>query len=495
MDQVRHDAAHETFHTFQQSLFYTLSSLAQRGYVARHWWMEATADYAADRIALGGSGTMAKPNLEYFKAPLNTADQIHDYATSRFIDYLVEQKGVVFKDLWDASIANSSDDMVAFLETYLMKTTATMLHDHYKGFAEYVLFDASSPLELNKGSGLSGVTMTSGPYKGKLQGGLVEADTPPVLAADKKEISYVFNLTGGYTAKLWGFKALNKDPRSPRTLKIEAVDNVPKAPDVDANVYVLKKDERLKGGAAVNPDIFKGTISANRKKISLTLAADEVAYILAFNTGSGDKKLTVKVGEEGLTISPLTASVNTGNNVNFSTPGVTDEVLWSVPGEGGGTISSQGVYTAPNKAGTYQVEVALKSNPAMTAGALVTVTEPAGSEELKTVKMHIDGFDAEVTGYFLGGKLIKRHGLTKRFDGEGKKFEEDDYQDGKKIRARGYNSDNGRLMSESEFCGDADKEFECHRKDFALDGTIEFEKRRLSKDADWQSKTSTGEWF
>ena len=112
-------------------------------------------------------------------------------------------------------------------------------------------------------------------------------------------------------------------------------------------------------------------------------------------------------------------------------------------------------------------------------------------EELKTVKI---SDSEEVTGYFQGDKLIKRHGTTKRFE-DGKLFEEDDYQDGKKVGSRGYNAEKGNMMVESVWCGDLDNEFECKRTEYSWDGKVEFEKRRLTKDSKEQIKTSTGEWF
>ena len=487
-DEVRHDAAHEVFHTFQQRNFSRLSSLAQMGYVARHWWMEATADYVGDKIAWDGIGTMAKPNLEYFKIPMNTADAVHDYATSRFIDFLVTQKGVVFKDLWDASVANSSDNMVEFLETYLLRVTSTTLHDLYKEFAAYVLFDASGPLEMGNNRNLSGVIVMTGPYKGQQTGGLVEVDTPPLLAADKREISYKFSLIGGCTAKLWAFRAPSKDAKSPRTLKI-ATGSDPAAADVDANVYVLKNNERPKGGVAAHPELFKGTLNATKKSMILNLAQDEVAYVLAVNTGKGGRSLIVNAGEVPLAIEPPTASVIAGKTFNFSTPGCTEKVLWSVPGEGGGTISAAGVYTAPGKAGTYQVEVALAGDPATTASAMVTVTEAAQSEELKTVKI---SDSEEVTGYFQGDKLIKRHGMTRLSQSDGT-FVEAEYQDGKEVHAKIFNQENRHLIVEKWYRGE--DEFEYQETTYSWDGRPEFEKRRLDKNSKWQMKVSTGEWI
>ena len=489
-NEVRHDAAHEVFHAFQQRHFSRLSSLAQQGYVARHWWMEATADYAGDEIAWDGLGTMAKPNMEYFKIPLNTADSVHDYATSRFIEYVVDQKGVVFKDLWDASIANSSDNMLAFLETYLLKVTATTLHDLYKGFAAYVLFDASGPLEMGNNRNLSGVIVTTGPYKGQQTGGLVEADASPVLAADKSELSYTFNLGGCYTAKLWAVRAPNKDTKSSRVLRIEASGAVPAAPDVDANIYVLKNDDRPKGGVVSTPGLYKGTINSNKRNMNLTLAPDEVAYILAVNTGAGDKILTVKVADAILAISPPIVSVVTGKSFTFAIPGVTEKILWTVrEGTGSGTISDEGVYTAPDKPGTYHVIATLENDRTKTAVAIVTATEESKNEELKTVKI---SDSEEVTGYFVGDKLIKRHGTTRYFK-EGKKWLEEEYQDDKKVHSMTLNEDSGLPKHEMWFRGD--DEFQYRDTKYSWDGKPEFEYRRQDKNSKWQSKISTGEWI
>jgi len=310
-DQVRHDSAHELFHRFQLERFSRGSTLAaglasyvgdpKFGYVARQWWMEATADYVAAMIAWDGLDTMSKVDLTYFTYPLTTVDKVHEYDTARFIDYLV-RNGVDFKQLWDESVQSYDGFVVPFLESYLMRNTATTLREHYRKFAQYIIFDASSPLQLEKP--LFGVMARIGPERGKRLGSVVEADSPEALAADKTEVSYIFKLNGGYTAKLWGFKGTDKDPKKdpspPRSLKIEAIGTVQAAADVNANVYVLKNDQRPKGGVASNPDIYKGKIDSSNRSLNIIVAQDDVVYIVALNSLTAFQPVSVP----GLALDP-----------------------------------------------------------------------------------------------------------------------------------------------------------------------------------------------
>ncbi|MBF0479192.1 MAG: hypothetical protein HQL26_06880 [Candidatus Omnitrophica bacterium] len=121
---------------------------------------------------------------------------------------------------------------------------------------------------------------------------------------------------------------------------------------------------------------------------------------------------------------------------------------------------------------------------------LIAEAKKAAVETLRTVRID----NEEVTGYFQGDKLVKRHGITTRFV-DGNKQAEEEYKDGNLIRARTYNEEKGNLMVESVFCGKGDDAYECQRTEYSWDGSVNFEKRRLSKDAKEQIKTSTGEWF
>jgi hypothetical protein len=274
MDQVRHDSAHELFHSFQ------MESLGAPWYLARHWWVDATADYVADKVAWDNLGTMSKVHVDYLREPLTTVDEVHEYDTARFIDYLV-QKGVTFKELWDQSVKSFSNDMVQVLEDYVLKKTATTLHDHYREFAAYILFDGSGPLDMGAAKSLR-----FSPVK--------EDKAPKEFAADSTEIAYPFSLKGGYTAKVWTFTVNPPGPTTDkRRLTIELTGGgLPSAAEVEANIYLLKNDQRPQGG--VKPE---GIINALKKSMDLSVGKDDVVYIIALNTGDSDQSLTVKVSK------------------------------------------------------------------------------------------------------------------------------------------------------------------------------------------------------
>jgi hypothetical protein len=83
-------------------------------------------------------------------------------------------------------------------------------------------------------------------------------------------------------------------------------------------------------------------------------------------------------GSPGITvdISPKTASVAQDSTLQFSaTVGGTANtgVTWSVEG-GAGSISSDGLFTAPHTPGNYNVVVTTQAQPAVSAKAAVSVT-------------------------------------------------------------------------------------------------------------------------
>ena len=82
-------------------------------------------------------------------------------------------------------------------------------------------------------------------------------------------------------------------------------------------------------------------------------------------------------------INPSTATVPEGGSLTFlaSFSGVaTTTVTWSVQeGTTGGSITSSGVYTAPNTLGTYHVVATSAADATMTASAVVTIVSPVTS--------------------------------------------------------------------------------------------------------------------
>lgn len=155
--QADHDAAHELFHKIQNRY------LNMKSMDWRRWWIEATADYAAARIALqqGGldttMGTAIKPRYLEKSLTYSIKDDdgkkpqsFHDYATCHFVDYLVKQ-GADFRAMWDASANPSWGDLadaVDPLDKYLRGRFGTSrgLDSFYRDFAQFYLFEPGSPM-------------------------------------------------------------------------------------------------------------------------------------------------------------------------------------------------------------------------------------------------------------------------------------------------------------------------------------------------------------
>ncbi|MBI4913125.1 MAG: hypothetical protein HY823_10340 [Acidobacteria bacterium] len=100
---------------------------------------------------------------------------------------------------------------------------------------------------------------------------------------------------------------------------------------------------------------------------------------LAFGCGGGGGGGTSSPPPPTITVSvsPATSQVGTGGNVTFAATvtGTTNTaVTWSVVQSGGGTITAQGLYTAPASAtGTFHVEAKSQADTTKTATAAVTV--------------------------------------------------------------------------------------------------------------------------
>lgn len=83
--------------------------------------------------------------------------------------------------------------------------------------------------------------------------------------------------------------------------------------------------------------------------------------------------------EEDVPTLPITLSISP-SGTNAIPPGKTllfnanAEVGWEVPDTLGGTITQEGIYTAPNKAGTYTIVAISKEDPAVTATYRVYVS-------------------------------------------------------------------------------------------------------------------------
>lgn len=116
---------------------------------------------------------------------------------------------------------------------------------------------------------------------------------------------------------------------------------------------------------------------------TVTAVALGSATVRVTDTESG-KTTTVAVQVvPPIVIVPQTKTLSITDQAQF-TASVTDlaspNVTWSVlEGKAGGTIDSEGNYTAPTQSGTFHVIAASVSNPTITASAVVTVQSGSGT--------------------------------------------------------------------------------------------------------------------
>lgn len=150
IDDLHQDCAHELFHYWQYN------NLGIYKYLSNPWWMDATADYAADQVAyassiIGTTNSMGEDiKGNYLEQSINSEDKSHAYATSHFVDYLMTQSGgyASFMDLWIATTKTNSsiDDLNTSIKENLYSTFDAV----YRDFANYMLFDDNSMLPIDE---------------------------------------------------------------------------------------------------------------------------------------------------------------------------------------------------------------------------------------------------------------------------------------------------------------------------------------------------------
>jgi O-glycosyl hydrolase len=114
--------------------------------------------------------------------------------------------------------------------------------------------------------------------------------------------------------------------------------------------------------------------------------------------------VAVTVTPASVAIGPTSATVPEGGSTTFSctATGAADTgCTFSVAEAGGGSVTSSGVYTAPNSAGTYHVVATSHADPTKTASAVVTVTPPSVNINPTSAMVALGGsasFTCAVTG-------------------------------------------------------------------------------------------------
>ena len=270
-EYVKHAAAHELFHGVQ-SISYIQKGLMYYLYhpytIAEDpclWWVEACAEYAANQVAfklpkkLMGHGTVT-PKLLTFPLEFNGIDPAYpnhgevEYDRGFFIDYLVQQKGVTFKDLHFEMAKNLSGQhpVIKSLDAYLQKTTGKNLLQHYTKFAARFYLSEESPIAPTHRPYTNSRDFAADfPYRQyqmpiyNYQSGKRVVARPGLGKAPK--INQAFDIKPGYASQLWAILP-KPAPEGQRPFnRFLRVTSMAQDPDMWFGVYVLPENTWIKG--------------------------------------------------------------------------------------------------------------------------------------------------------------------------------------------------------------------------------------------------------
>jgi hypothetical protein len=282
-DEIKQDTAHELFHTTH------LNKVRAPTYVQSQWWAEATADYAATRVAWPNLNGMSMLSGSYFRLSLTNLNDVHEYENARFIEYLVGH-GISFNQLFN-DMAAAGVPTPESLAVIVQKATGKSLLEQYSNFTAYVLFDTAGPIQQI----VVAPSLLSGSAPSKV--------APNSLSASATDISFDnMGCNGSYGGELWGFKVSASSTTTPRTLKVQLtpatvnqIDTLP-AGKTFVGVYILKNDQRVLGG--VQP---QAVLSAETTSAVIQANDGDVVYIHSINADTVAHFWNVDVSE----ITPL----------------------------------------------------------------------------------------------------------------------------------------------------------------------------------------------
>jgi hypothetical protein len=110
-----------------------------------------------------------------------------------------------------------------------------------------------------------------------------------------------------------------------------------------------------------------------------TAPAMEGTYTVEASSGSLANTTQVRVKRASVTVSPSTATLSSGDTLALSAQvtGSVKTVTWTVAeGAAGGTVTTAGLYTAPQATGTFQVVATSTADPTKSDHAIITVIAP-----------------------------------------------------------------------------------------------------------------------
>ena len=278
-DQVRHDAAHEFFHSVQNQYLNSFS-MGQR-----KWFIEATADFAAFQYVGNRSGRgLATLNTRFFSDSLTTTDGAHEYQAAHFIDYLVQNMGVDFKSLWQAVADSYVTPTLDIINQFLRDKTGSWLSEHWDDFAVYA-FTGTHQMFSNSPNSGNGFPLSERSSQLTIFGN-----------DDQQEKHWICQLPKELSAGSWGIRPVTPDDKETMTLVIQPTSDIPD--DVTLHIFRVQdyKTSAVLESLAVFDEYDK------RPSIESDVTDDDILFVVVTYTDtlitSGNKTIHLRVKEK-----------------------------------------------------------------------------------------------------------------------------------------------------------------------------------------------------
>ena len=337
-DDVCIGIAHEVFHSVQNR-YYNLVGMTEiktpgtttpvAGLLVRQWWLEGTAEYAAGALAcpapdgsphpeMGGEldhRRLEKP-LAYSPSILYRGSDRPAYNNAWFIAFLVNEKGIDFRDMFEAVASYQWPSVYDNLVTYL-GTKQLDIYQVYAEFAVWWYFDPASPLQRGTRAGVVPLTALTEAAPGDAAGMLTEKVLLKVPGQDLRSRFVYETLAGDHRTQIREIRvgeigeaavgrgsAAQPPPRlEPRTLIFHWE---------NAHLSSVNYTWLLLGKLSPGISPLVVTRIANDQPLVIeTLDTDQALYVLAIRQhlgatrrGTAGETPTFRVTEAELTIEP-----------------------------------------------------------------------------------------------------------------------------------------------------------------------------------------------